>query len=385
MNSKVIYISWSTLTDRYARDYFIDHLIKNGFEVEFWDVGTFTVGNYKDYGELDADYHRIIRSQSEYEQLVKSKENIDATYVALITFNWKSRLLFRTLTKQKCRLVFVNEGMMPIVSAPKWRRIIIKLTSQPYQFMKLLYEVIGIYLYRKLRLIKADVVFSVGSSPNTVNAFVKKRIPFNSSDYEHYIRTKNAKLPPVNGKYAAFLDINLPFQSDFKREGTQTVNPRDYYKSLNGFFAILEKKFGINVIIAAHPKTNPNTNWFENRKISRLRTAELVKDAEFVIAHHSTSLSYAVLNYKPCIFVYTNEMEKLYPNGRLRAIKSLADYLKASIYNVDNFSSPADIILKSPNLLLYDNYKYNFLLSKETEGLSSKDIFLKEITRNKIK
>ena len=101
----------------------------------------------------------------------------------------------------------------------------------------------------------------------------------------------------------------MPFQSDFNLEKTKNVSAREYYKGLDRFFSALEKKYGTEVVIAAHPKTNTSVKSFGSRKIYRLCTAELVKDAEFVISHHSTSLSYAVLNYKPCIFIYTNEME----------------------------------------------------------------------------
>ena len=38
--------------------------------------------------------------------------------------------------------------------------------------------------------------------------------------------------------------------------------------------------------------------------------------------------------------------------------------------------------MKQPNRRLYDSYKYSFLLSKETELLSSKDIFLQHIIQN---
>ena len=52
MSKKVIYVSWTKLTDKYARDWYIDHLIQNGIEVEYWDVSALIRGQYNEVGEL---------------------------------------------------------------------------------------------------------------------------------------------------------------------------------------------------------------------------------------------------------------------------------------------------------------------------------------------
>ena len=38
--------------------------------------------------------------------------------------------------------------------------------------------------------------------------------------------------------------------------------------------------------------------------------------------------------------------------------------------------------MKQPNRIRYDDYKYSFVTSKESENSSSKDIFLQEINQN---
>ena len=383
MTKKVIYISWSKLTDRIARDYFVDHLIGNGVEVEFWDIGVFTREPHNEFGELDVNYLRVLQSYSEYENLVKRKENIDAIYVPLISLHWNVRRVFRILSKYKCKLILVSWGMSPIATAPMWQRAAIKLAKEPMRFFQMLFEIFCLYNYRKLGLIKPfDVVFTAGSVLGQGTQFAKKNISLNSCDHEHYIRSKESDNSFDREKHAVFLDINLPFQSDFSLTNTKTVNPHDYYGSLERFFTLLEEQYKVKIIIAAHPKTNPNTRVFGKRKIHRLKTAEIVKDAEFVITHHSTSLNYAVFNSKACIFIYTNEMEELYPNGRVRAIKSLASYLDASVYNIDQLPFTDKIVIKQPNQKRYDDFKYSYLISKETESLSSKDIFLREINKN---
>ena len=174
----------------------------------------------------------------------------------------------------------------------------------------------------------------------------------------------------------------MPYHSDLALDGLKTVVPSDYYRSLNRFFSIIEEQQGIKIVIAAHPKTNLNLDVFEGREVYRLITAEIVKDAKFVITHHSTSLNYAVLNMKPCIFIYTNEMEDLYANSRVKEIKSLANFIDAPVYNIDKFKPVDKLSVNKPNLARYDEYKYSFLTSKEVENLSSSDIFLKEIEKS---
>ena len=56
MSKKVVYISWVNLTDKYSRDYFIDHLIENGIEVEFWNIIALSTREHKEAGEFDAKY-----------------------------------------------------------------------------------------------------------------------------------------------------------------------------------------------------------------------------------------------------------------------------------------------------------------------------------------
>ena len=382
MNKKVIYVSWAKLTDKYARDYFIDHLIANGVEVEFCDVVAFMREPHNEIGELDVDYLRVLQSYGEFENLVKLNENNDTVYVLMINLCWEVRSVYQLLSKYRCKTAFLSWGAMPAATEPILQRAATKLIKEPSRFFNILVKKFFLLSYLQLGLIKPfDVVFTAGSLLGEEDLPSKKKIKFNSFDYAHYLHALEIDNSFSCEKYAVFLDLNMPYHSDLAREGLKTVNPHDYYQSLNRFFALLEEQYEVKIIIAAHPKTNPNTSAFGDRKVYRLNTAEIVKDAEFVITHHSTALSYAVLNIKPCIFIYTNEMEELYSNSRIKEIKSFADYLDAPVYNIDKLNSPDRIVIKQPNRLRYNDYKYSFVTSKETETAKSEDIFLQEINQ----
>ena len=72
-------------------------------------------------------------------------------------------------------------------------------------------------------------------------------------------------------------------------------------------------------------------------------------------------------------------MMSIYKNTFMREIKSSANYLNASIYNVDEITDGNQVIIKSPNQELYESYKYSYLTSQETENKVSAEIFWSEI------
>ena len=193
------------------------------------------------------------------------------------------------------------------------------------------------------------------------------------------MRAKSESRRIVAGPYAAFLDIYLHYHSDLKIVGLQSIDPHNYFFSLNRFFKIFEQEYEIKVVIAAHPKADYGNNTFEGREIYRGLTPELVKDADFVISHHSTSLGYAVLNCKPIIFVYTDEMKRLYKETAVSWMHDFANYLGVSIYNIDQLTQGNQIAFGGINLERYNRYKYNYITTKESEHTNMQDIFWREL------
>lgn len=133
------------------------------------------------------------------------------------------------------------------------------------------------------------------------------------------------------------------------------------------------------VVVAAHPKADYDAAIFEGRPIHRLVTAELVRDAEFVLSHTSTALSYAVLNAKPLIFIYTDGMAAAYRDTVIREMHCYASYLDSPICNVDEIIDGAQVKIAAVNPQRYEKYKYEFLTTHESEQTSTGEVFLREI------
>jgi len=92
--------------------------------------------------------------------------------------------------------------------------------------------------------------------------------------------------------------------------------------------------------------------------------------------HRSTSVSMAILFNKKILFVYTDYMKRsmeYFYSG----FKYLANLLGEKAINISEVTSNT-IDLKVNNEL-YDRYKYNYLTSKEIQGISSSEIFIKNI------
>lgn len=381
MDRKLIYLSFIRLTDKVSRDWYIDYCIERGAVVEYWDIVSLLREKHEERGALDVGYLRHIKTYQEFEELVCQPENQAAIYVMLISYSGRFSIPFRLLSKYNCKTVFLNWGAMPTTApSPRWQRIIYGFFVNPVDFVKTVIDVILGIAYRKLNIVKRfDIVFAAGMALTSVDQYAKRVVPFNLCDFDHYKRVKFDNERTVQGKYAVFLDINLPFQSDLVHCGLPVVNASSYFKSLNRFFDLLEETQGIKIVIAAHPKAPYIGGEFGKRETYRMLTAELVKDAEYVITHTSTALSYAVLNLKPTLFIYTDEMMSIYKNTVIQEINGLVFYLNASVYNIDKITDGRQIVVRSPSPERYDSYKYSFLTSPQSENSSSAEIYWREI------
>jgi len=383
VKKKIVYLSYMPLTDYVIRTWFIDYLINKGKAIEYWDVTTLLRGKFNEHGEKQKEYVRKFRSYKEIEAAFSEAENVNNVYVVLITLDGKNSLkLYRLLGKYHCKTVFIKWGGMPIKTIGNMglKRFLGKFIN-PVRVLSTTYYLAKKNLYCRLRLIeKYNLCLVAGESLLQMKQFADKVVSINMSDYDTYLDTIKQKTTVSDGSYAVFLDINLPFQSDLALSGVKALNADEYYASLNRFFDLIERFYDTKVVVASHHKANNSQSRFNGRECHRGKTAELVKDADFVISHHSTSISFAVLNKKPIVFIYTNAMREQYNNCRIRWINDLAEYFDLHAYNVDEVTDGGQVNVQKPNIDRYSAYKYSYLTSRYSENLWSADIILREIS-----
>jgi hypothetical protein len=379
MTRTVIYVSIGRLTDKIVRDWYIDHLREKGVPVEYWDVVSLLREELSERGTKNPDYLHVFRSYDELEKRLRKPETRDVLYVMLIPYIGQFTRIYRIFSTHDCRMLFIAWGAMPSAPIFTWRRIASAIANPVWHAREIFYRGKARAL-QKLKIVKPfEIVFAAGEALTARDHHAAKVVPINLCDYDNYVKVRGGNSRLVEGRYAVFLDINLPHQSDLALCGYLPIDPATYYKSLNRFFSLLELQHEVTVVVAAHPKADYNAATFDGREIHRLVTAELVKDAELVVCHTSTALSYAVLNAKPLVFVYTDGMADAYKNTLIRQMYCQADYLGSSIFNSDQLARGAQIATADVDLRRYERYKYNFLTTPESEQTSTQDIFFGEI------
>jgi hypothetical protein len=377
---KVIYIAIVRLTDKMAADWHINYLIARGVRVEYWDIVSLVRAEHSERGAIRPSWLHILRSYSELEARLNLPENRGAYYVMLVSFAGALTRVFRLLSRHNCRMVAFASGLLPQDPMVKWRKIIAWLATPRRTVTELANRLRSAGL-RKSGLVKPfAITFAAGAVPINGSAFSRRVVPINFFDYDSYMLSKaGGSQRPFSKRYAVFLDSNLPFHSDLPFCGYSHIDPVPYFRSLNRFFGLLEQAHDVQVVIAAHPRADYVDSLFEGRPIWRLETAVLVRDAEFVLAHSSTAISFAVLNAKPLLFIYTADMQTHYERSYVRAMRCYADYLGCAICNVDEVGEGQQISIGAVDRARYDLYKYNFLTSPQSEGTPSEEIVLREL------
>jgi hypothetical protein len=371
---KIIFVAVVRLTDKVARDWYVDDLIERGATVEYWDIVSLVREEHSEQGEKRPAYLQVLRDFGEVEARLRLPENRDALYVMLISYAGQFTRVFRLLSRYGCRMLFIAWGAMPRDPVFKGRKIAAAL-ARPWWAAKEIFYRSKATALRRLRLVRPfDIVFAAGEVLTGSAHYATKIVPINLCDYDHYMQVRTGAQRLVSERYAVFLDINLPHQSDLAFCGYPQIDSGRYYRSLNRFFGLLEQEYGIKIIIAAHPKAAYDAATFEGRRFQRLVTAELVRDAEFVLSHTSTSLSYAVLNAKPLIFIYTDDMAAAYRVSLLRELRCYAEFLGAPLLNIDTVTQGREVAVGRVDAEKYSRYKYGFLTTRESEGTPTQEI-----------
>lgn len=378
IGEKIIYIGYLPLTKNIEKIFYIDFLIERGVNIEYWDITNIFFKNLKINENINRNYLRRFDNFKNLKIKLKEEDIKKVIIIPIITLDGTTLKLFRILSKYNFKIFYFDRGRLPNLNVKVIKKIFTHL-NYLINLKKLFIFILNsiVFLYKKLNLIKKyNVVFTAGNVAFSSYTKISKLVKINYFDYDDYLIVRKINKRLVKKRYAVFLDGYLPYHPDFIIVKLRTIDPVRYYELINNFFKIVEHKYNIDVVVAAHPKAKYKINMFDGRNIFYYKTNELVKDCEFVIAHMSTSISYAILYKKPILFTYTDEMEKLYHNTLIKFINSYVNATGGNIYNLDKIRHNDHITLNKIDLNKYNEYKYNYLTSKETENIFSREIVL---------
>jgi hypothetical protein len=386
------------LTPWVSRAWYIDYCLGSGLAVDYWDLRLLFLGDkqrphhladeLQNEGRPPSGYDKSLRqtqilSYAQLEQLIKDYRSDDVVYVMLLSYSWLFVRPFILLSKHSQRMIYIDVGEMPVNPTGLAKKAMQLQRALSSPFKKVLSYTTNKLpgLLRKLGVVKPyELIFTISPTTSQFLTVAKKTIGINLRDYDQYKIVQNNKRIILN-KYAVFIDQNLPAHPDLELLKLKRLNSDEYYGELDKFFEKIKRLHNLDVVVATHPTNNNSWRMNQSRLMYPYVTEELIKDAEFVIAHTSTAISYAVLNHKPILFIYTEQMKVLYKDTIIQQINAIAQYLGQDTYNINKLNRLESLRIEAPKLYNYEKYKYQYLTNPESENKYSDAIYFAEVTK----
>lgn len=364
-----------------------EYLSQSGFDLFFLDLSGLVDGLdeqhlYQEQEPLNSYKTIVIRRIDELEAFVK--EGLGSTifidYVAgLAEFNLNTGQVFKILKKYNAKYYIVSNGSIPsdhqdandlalgfllkVKKALKKPRLLVDFFTR-----KLIVQLIKLNIFYQ----KPYRVFGIKNSP-IVMSYLKKYgmspsaiMPINSRDYDTYLEYMRETAQVVtSAEICVFLDEDHTNHPDYSVFGITPLNEAEYTSSMNHFFDCVEKKTGLSVVIAAHPKSrfSAENHPYGNRTFTQGNTVQLVAKSKMVIAHSSTSISYPVLFCKPIVLAVTSEMKSRI--DMIKAVKAFASELGLIPIDVDCADEVSVFEIELERHIDYKSYLHRYVKNME--------------------
>lgn len=399
---KVIYFVHVPFCQRDYKRFGIEIMNNNGFLVEVWDFTPIVYPKaYQAVKPLDSidsskhNYYKIYLRKKEAKQAIANLKKDTIIISRAPGYSFKTYFIYKGLSKANIPYCFFCSNAIPICTKIKELYSGINKRSIMYFYNRLkrinlsrinefIFKNISHY-YLPIQLSK--FLFAGGSQSilnyNIPRSVDTKLLWCHSLDYDLYLDNIKVgfKEKLKNEKYVVFIDGYIPFHPEHFFSNTKPpTTPEIYYPILCNFFKYVEEKTGLEVIIAAHPRSKyeEHPDYFGGREVIRGKTRDLIRGCEFVLTHHSTSLSFAVLYKKPVIFITTNDLERSTIDANF--IYSFSWAFKKTAYNIEqNYDIDWNKELMI-NEKIYNNYKEKYIKKN-----GSKEEYFWQIAADEIK
>jgi len=371
-SNSLVYIVDTGFGQNDYQKYGINYL-SSKYCIEILDVSSITsVASNADCILIDSV--KRVSKINDFEEFVANL-GTPAVYVDLINSSEEGATNIRALLKRhSCARALISAGLVP--SKNEFLRIlknIIKIQFHKY-FPKTLER-------KKLPDI---VVLSGGMDQyNAIFHYVSHKIWCHSYDYETFIVSKNSNQKNSVDSYAVFLDEELPSHRDYEILGLKSpITEQDYYPAMKSFFLKYTSINKLKVKIAGHPRSNLNKlkeNW-DGFEVIQGNTNELVAGCKVVMAHTSTSVSFAILYAKPIIMLTNNQIANSWIGPLIKYKKKL---LGVDLINIDKCSVKKMNIQRHPySLSKYNSYINMYLKKDESNNNPMWKTFSEYLDRN---
>lgn len=402
MFRRLIFLVFWPITAFEERKWHFDYLRSQGFEVEVFDL-TYLLNreailNHPVTHVLQGDFIRHINTYRELEELLSIyvDDSLFIDYIlGLSDINLKVEKVFRLLKKYQARYTFISAAAWPLPSSTSGEvKSLAAQMRKAINPLKLLNYIANrcILLLSRQGLAYPSPFIIFGGHSEALKRYISKRnicrekiihIPsFDYDTYLYYRRSLGIKaIAPENT--CVFLDAAITHHSDFTILGISPIGAKEYFASMNRFFGFIEKMTGLQVVIAAHPRSEYETTLgiFGGRPIIKGKTVELVAKSSLVVTHYSTSVSFAVLFKKPVVLVKTAGMKTI------SLINTSTDTMAAALgtlpIDVDKDQLSPSLLSLNVDHKKYEAYLYRYIKSPDIEELPTWNIVASEIKKLK--
>jgi hypothetical protein len=157
----------------------------------------------------------------------------------------------------------------------------------------------------------------------------------------------------------------------------------EYYPSHCRFFDYVEQELNLQVVIAAHPKTNHTDypEYFGKRHVIRNQLIPLIKKSKLTMTHNSTALVLVAVERKPILILTNAAFEK--DKFASRRFKLTAASFGKTPINVDQL--PYSIDWQKELLVnedLYLSYQQQYVKKTDSENLNSWQILANRLKKS---
>ena len=397
---KIIFLIDANFSKREYERFGFNEMLNENIEVQVFDFRKLRLGGWDSEEGFESDGYddrvkrfNIINSK-DLEDIAHEFigafiiDNRSGTYDKYTTFWFKSVGAY---------IVELDQGLVP---ASAWSpsifdlMIMSKNTFINYGLISVLSQVIR-YVCNRL---KSNTLSKI--NPNCCNIKVcsgavskcssgEFEIRSHAFDYDIYLRQKNQNSVKKQDNYAVFLDSAVVSHPDGRRLGAggewgmpkevETVNT--YYPAIRSFFDDFEKRTGMRVVIALHPRiiiSKELVRQYGGREVILKNTSRLVKNSKMVIVQNSTSMNFAVLWKIPLLIITTTIFDR---NG-YSTMKSIENIFKTKRININKAYKDKDYIKISSGVVAqYDSYKENLIKTNNSPKVNSVTILIKGLKK----
>lgn len=388
---KIIILITSLFYENDFKRYGVEKYLNNGYDIEVCNACPIVYPDFfkkaKKINTYKGNLEKIFFNKKELKRYLKlNKKNL---FILTIHYNTKTHFIFRLISKLKINYIFSIVNIVPS-NIEKNVEINFKKYLNIRAFFEIFNNRVSGFLkknFQKINPPKYVIAGGLKSLESPQASIINDNtniIWTHTYDFDEYLsnfKQKNHEIINFSKDFAVFIDAPSPLiKHDALIPGISSpLTAKIYFPSLCRFFDKIEKDLNLEVIIAAHPKSNhpEKPDYFGYRKVFNRMTINLVKHSKLVINRNSTAINFAILYSKPIIFHTSKEiLSHFVMTNQINTMARLLNKMPINIDNFENFNFKNELHI---NKDLYNNYANQYIKNPTSKNDYSWNIIMDEL------